>query len=258
MGVKVKKAPERKNKDQDMVGKWQHCALSGQALAKPIMSCGLGRLYTKEAVINHLLDKTKKSHIKKLSDVVELQLTDNAAYKSEIHADLYIDHYSAPYVCPVIGLEMSGRYRFIYNWTCGCVVSERAKIEVPSETCHRCGTNVEKEDIVVINGNEEDVKKLTEQMKGRKERSKQERKKKKKDDVPDIKSEDKLSTNDKPSKNKRHVDDSDKQNKKSKVSSDPTDSKNKFEDSNSYKKLFHKNNDKKDKAHWVTYNPYYN
>ena len=41
--VKVKQAPEKKNKDQDMVGKWQHCALSGQALTKPIMSCALGR-----------------------------------------------------------------------------------------------------------------------------------------------------------------------------------------------------------------------
>lgn len=41
--VKVKKAPEKKNRDQDMVGKWQHCALSGHALTKPIMSCGLGR-----------------------------------------------------------------------------------------------------------------------------------------------------------------------------------------------------------------------
>ena len=41
--VKLKKAAEVKNKDQHMVGKWQHCALSGQTLAKPIMSCRLGR-----------------------------------------------------------------------------------------------------------------------------------------------------------------------------------------------------------------------
>lgn len=41
--VKEKKEPEKRNKDQDMVGKWQHCTLSGQVLVKPIMSCRLGR-----------------------------------------------------------------------------------------------------------------------------------------------------------------------------------------------------------------------
>ena len=42
--VREKKKPEKKNKDQDMIGKWQHCALSGQPLVQPIMACGLGRL----------------------------------------------------------------------------------------------------------------------------------------------------------------------------------------------------------------------
>lgn len=264
--VKLKKAAEVKNKDQHMVGKWQHCALSGQTLAKPIMSCRLGRLYNKEAVIETLLDKSIKSHIKKLSDVVELKLTDNAVYNSEIKADLYIDHYSAPFVCPVIGLEMSGRYRFIYNWSCGCAISERATIEIPSETCHKCGTPILKEDLIIINGTEEDIVKLTEQMKRRKEESKK-GKKSKNHVVSEATSKDKLSVNndepaadDKPSKNKRHniQDGNDKQHKKTKVSSDPKESKNKFEDTNSYKKLFHKNCEKKEKAHWVTYNPYYN
>jgi hypothetical protein len=124
----------------------------------------------------------------------------------------------------------------------------------------QCGTHIEKEDLIVINGREEDIKRLTEQLKRRKDRLKQEKKKKKKDAVQDAKCEEKVSAHgDQSSKNKRqNVSDCDKQTKKTKVNSEPTDSKNKFEDSNTYKKLFHKNIDKKDKAHWVTYNPYYN
>ena len=41
--VKEKPKPEQKDKDQDMVGKWQHCAISGQPLVKPIVACRLGR-----------------------------------------------------------------------------------------------------------------------------------------------------------------------------------------------------------------------
>ena len=225
-------------------------------------------------------------------------------------------------------------FRFAFNWTCGCVVSERALIEIPSETCHKvfdwqirelfhlmlllssnlliilyhknqkvckqfrplnfnifneglfhskfddfkdgifvfiycllflfhlilqCGIEINKEDIIIINGNAEDIKKLTDQMKKRKERLKKEKKKKTDNSETNSKNEEKSSkNNEKLSKNKRPAGDNDKQNKKIKISSDQTESKNKFEDSNSYKKLFHKNSEKKDKAHWVTYNPYYN
>ena len=36
--------------------KWQHCHLSQQKLAKPIVACELGFLYNKEAIIEKLLD----------------------------------------------------------------------------------------------------------------------------------------------------------------------------------------------------------
>ena len=126
----------------------------------------------------------------------------------------------------------------------------------------QCGIKVNKEDIIIINGNAKDIKNLTDQMKRRKERLKKEKKKKTDDQsvtAPVLDIEEKPSKNNvKPSKNKRPTEDNDKQTKKSKTKSDQTESKNKFEDTNSYKKLFHKNSEKKDKAHWVTYNPYYN
>ena len=65
--VKEKKEPEPKNKDQDMVGKWQHCAMSGQALIKPIMSCQLGRyinftMQSQEIQLNDLIFVKNTSH----------------------------------------------------------------------------------------------------------------------------------------------------------------------------------------------------
>ena len=109
-----------------------------------------------------LLDKSNipevASHIRNLKDVVELKLTVNPGYKPSDKADGYNDVQAAQYVCPVTGLEMSGRYRymmmkimwrvygkgsfhlpyrFAFLRSCGCVLSERALKEVPSETCHK-------------------------------------------------------------------------------------------------------------------------
>ena len=64
-----------------------------------------------------LLDKSNipevASHIRNLKDVVELKLTTNPGYKPSDKADGYNDVQAAQYVCPITGLEMSGRYRFV-------------------------------------------------------------------------------------------------------------------------------------------------
>ena len=74
-----------------------------------------GRLYNKEALLLALLDKPNMPeiarHIRSLKDVTELKLTPNPSYKPDDKADTYNDVQAAEYVCPVTGLEMSGRYR---------------------------------------------------------------------------------------------------------------------------------------------------
>lgn len=49
---------------------WQHCNVSQEPLRKPIVACGLGRLYNKDVIIEKLLDKSSipesMSHIKAL------------------------------------------------------------------------------------------------------------------------------------------------------------------------------------------------
>ena len=49
-----------------------------------------------------------------LQDVHELNLTDNPGYERDQAdlGDVYIDHQAAQYICPVTGLEMSGKYRW--------------------------------------------------------------------------------------------------------------------------------------------------
>ena len=68
----------------------------------------------------------------------ELKLTSNPAYEAGIdNGDQYVDHQSAPYICPVIGHEMNGNFRFCFSWGCGCVVSERAMKQIKSNVCHK-------------------------------------------------------------------------------------------------------------------------
>ena len=70
-------------------------------------------LYNKESVLEFILEKKnieKFSHIRGLKDVKELNLTDNPAL-SRTDDKMDISDVSK-YVCPVTGLEMSGKHRW--------------------------------------------------------------------------------------------------------------------------------------------------
>lgn len=185
--VRTKKKPEQKDKVADMEAKWKLCAISQEPLRAPIMGCELGRLYNKESVLEFLIDKSKFenasgfAHIRGLKDVKELKFTDNQAYEKEKvkKGDSYIDTQTSPYICPVVGLEMNGTYKFCFVWSCGCVMSERALKEIKSETCHKCGKPYSSEDIVVLNGSDEDVDELKKIMEKRRLQAKLDKKAKK-------------------------------------------------------------------------------
>ena len=57
-------------KDVALMARWRHCAISSQRLRQPVVACGVGKLYNKEAVIEALLDRSKMpgdaAHIKSL------------------------------------------------------------------------------------------------------------------------------------------------------------------------------------------------
>lgn len=102
--------------------------------------CGLGRLYNKISVIEGLLNRSSfpetTKHIKSMKDVRELRLTPNPEYKAdEKKKDGTMDERAAPYICPIAGLEMSGNYKFMAFWSCGCVISERAFKQISDKIC---------------------------------------------------------------------------------------------------------------------------
>uniref|UniRef100_A0A915EA49 Replication termination factor 2 n=1 Tax=Ditylenchus dipsaci TaxID=166011 RepID=A0A915EA49_9BILA len=144
--VRNKKKKEKIDKNVAAAVIWRTCQLTQLPLKKPIVACKLGRLYNKEAIIEaklnkklHLNETTK--HIKTLSDVKELRLTDNKAWKDSgpDKGDTYMDFNESPYVCPVTAMSMNGTNGFTVNWNCGCVVSEKAINELKLATCNGCG-----------------------------------------------------------------------------------------------------------------------
>jgi len=179
--VKLKKKPEQKDADAVRLLKWAHCALSQQVLAKKgVVACEMGRIYNKEAVIEMLLNKDRStcppwaSHIEKLKDVVELDLTINPAYeakrKDAVGDGMYQDKLVSRYQCPVTGLEMNGRFKFVFSWTTGKVVSERAMKVLRNDPDE--AEKFKEEDSVVLNPNEEEIEEQIVKMEARRARVK--------------------------------------------------------------------------------------
>lgn len=113
--------------------------------------CGLGRLYNKISVIEGLLNRSSlpetAKHIRNLKDVKELKLAPNPEYKPEDEKkEGGTDDRACPYICPIIGLEMSGKFKFVALWSCGCVISERAFKQINDKIC----VNVSNLDISLI------------------------------------------------------------------------------------------------------------
>ncbi|XP_015791440.1 protein RTF2 homolog [Tetranychus urticae] len=273
--VKKKQKPEEKDKQADTAAKWNYCALSCQQLRKPIVSCPLGRLYNKDAIIQYLLDKETKSevveHIRGLKDVKELILTDKPGYEEKVvEGGLYSS--DSRYICPVTGLEMNGKYKFCYLQTCGCVLSDRGMREVKSETCHKCGKPFSEDDVVVLNGSDEEVKLARAKMEEKRLKEKSEKKGKKRkiveeDDCKKFSLEKSIANGQSSGAGTTSIKSKGESSKVTKSSTmlsekakeDYSISKDETA-SEAYKSLFttHPSAKNRVKAHWVTFNPLYN
>lgn len=291
--VKVKKKPEQKDKDAELAALWKCCAITQQLLQEPIVICHLGKLYSKVALIEALLDRSNLpaefKYIKSLKDVKDLKLTKNPEYKNDDKKEGSLDHRASPYICPVLGLEMNGKFRFVAVWNCGCVFSERAYKEIGNKNCHKCTKPFEDDDIIVINGTtEEDLALMKSRMEIRQAKHKKNKEKKIKIEpqTPNSNISEETSslvqTNKRPAPKNEHVLKKQKMELGGSVSlskignviasgkvtkaeeirkmalnySIAGDSK----ASDVYKSLFttHKSEREQNRAHWITYNPFYN
>ncbi|XP_034950417.1 replication termination factor 2-like [Chelonus insularis] len=226
--VRLKKKPEQKDKNAELAFKWKHCTIKQLPLQSPIVSCSLGKLYSKEAVIEGLLDRSilpeSAVHIKTLKDVKRL--------------------------------EMNGKYKFCFLWTCGCVMSERALKQV--KTTKNKNKSNKKSSKKRANADSQQVEE-------------------EKDQLDDVMKANKTLNDSKPSSKKiktegvmndstscssigstsKNIEPQDPAFKKIKdnysVAKDPN-------ASEVLKSIFtsHKSAKEQTKAHWVTYNPFYN
>ncbi|XP_050522292.1 replication termination factor 2 [Daktulosphaira vitifoliae] len=311
--VRTKKKPEQKDKSSEQLFRWRNCHLTQEALRSPIVACGMGLLYNKESILQHLLNKTPlpecSIHIKNLKDIKEIKFTANPAFKGKAQSvGGYTDNNVSPYICPLIGLEVNDRSKFCFLWNCGCVISERGLKLGADNKCVNCTSDYVDDDIVILNPSEDDINLMKQRLVKRKEKLKSKKNKSKeivikkesnesidlKDVKPQIIKPDSIKIEfkninvkleNKSEETKRKLEPSFKkeQNKKALYSAsssststnsccrkleDPVYKKAKLSHSiakdesatNVFKSLFtsHEDDKKQTRAHWITYNPFYN
>ncbi|KAK2459795.1 hypothetical protein APHAL10511_008227 [Amanita phalloides] len=194
--VRTRPKAEQADKANQARARWFFCALSKKRLQEPIVSCALGKLYNKDALIEFLLDRSAYGdgeeicgHIRSLKDVKTLKLTTNPVHSPpESDGNAAFNH--AQFVCPLNMKEMNGSQPFVYITTCACVFTQSGlktiakatsttpplekdkDMEDPSsngkdglELCPQCGAKFSrKDDVRLINPGPEDDERMREEM----------------------------------------------------------------------------------------------
>eukprot|EP00095_Tigriopus_kingsejongensis_P005351 maker-scaffold34_size539781-snap-gene-0.17 protein:Tk05351 transcript:maker-scaffold34_size539781-snap-gene-0.17-mRNA-1 annotation:"upf0549 protein c20orf43 homolog" len=180
--VKTKQKAEQKDKDSERLTRWQHCRLTQERLGKRIVACQLGGLYQKEAIIERLLDPGQIfpdncGHIKSIRDVKDLVLVENPGFENQnpSKGDNYVDNSLSPWICPMTGIEMNGRFKFVFDWITGKVLSEKANRMIKKDD----PTKIPEESMVMINPEGTDADLMASKMEARKAREKAAKKAKK-------------------------------------------------------------------------------
>ena len=135
--------------------RWSHCALSGEPLREPIVCCGLGRLYNREALIEHALAAAGTfvserstyayanrlnasvagggaSHVRSLRDFFPVYLKRVAGDAVDTEAS----NATPEFECPVWGTRCGDPRggEFVAIRPCGHVVSDRARRDAEALT----------------------------------------------------------------------------------------------------------------------------
>lgn len=108
--------------------RYQTCQLSGKALVAPIVSDGMGSMYSKEAVLEAIIRKTSK--FKSLHNLVELTLDDGRSCISGKE----------------LGIKL---VKYFYHGECGCVFSGDMA-ELSKGKCLNCLKEYEDDNIIYL------------------------------------------------------------------------------------------------------------
>eukprot|EP00270_Netrium_digitus_P008883 TRINITY_DN2685_c0_g1_i1.p1 TRINITY_DN2685_c0_g1~~TRINITY_DN2685_c0_g1_i1.p1 ORF type:complete len:436 (-),score=67.87 TRINITY_DN2685_c0_g1_i1:130-1416(-) len=167
----AEKKPDKVDRNDTRMAKWERCALTADALEPPVVADMLGNLFNKEAMVRALVAKSlprSLAHIKGLKDLVTLQLTENPSAGNG----------SSRFHCPITGQEFNGHFKFLALKHCGHVLSVRALKEVRSSSCLLCHKLFTENDKIIINGSEEEVDLLRQRMEEQKQAMKEKKEKK--------------------------------------------------------------------------------
>ncbi|SPC62007.1 related to Protein C20orf43 [Ustilago sp. UG-2017b] len=132
--VRIKPSSEKVDPELLRQSLYTVCTLSRQPLTPPVASDPLGKLYNKDAVVQHLLSRHATSssspsapdptpHIRGLRDIVELKLTPNNLYRPPSPSSPASEGSVYPFMCPLSRKQMDGKQKFIYIASCGCAMS---------------------------------------------------------------------------------------------------------------------------------------
>ena len=134
--------------------------------------CGLGYLYNKEDLIEKMLSKTlpaELSHLRSLKDVCDATLHANPAWKPDGEGHRSgADEDEVPFHCPIASVPMNGRNKFAFLRASGHVVSERALAQLGGKTCPVTEQPLGPDDVVPLNGTDEQRAELAEKMEAKK------------------------------------------------------------------------------------------
>ncbi|KAL9614911.1 MAG: hypothetical protein Q9167_000653 [Letrouitia subvulpina] len=139
---------------------WAHCALSQQPLSLPIVSDSTGNLYNKDAVLESLIETTRKEAteenvagseqtsgtIKSLRDVVEVRFQveeDEKTERSEGSVTLRL-------ICPITKKRLGPGVRAVYIVPCGHAFAESAVKEMGGTACLQCNEPYSADNVIPI------------------------------------------------------------------------------------------------------------
>lgn len=165
------KKRDKVNPAEEKLAKWTTCHLSGEPLSPPCCADELGNLYNKDAVVRALVSKTVPKflpHITGLKALTAVKLEPNPHAKSgrgaaRTAADFQPSN-EAEWVCPVSGLEMNGRFRFVLLRPSGVVVSEKALKEAKAAVLEVVGAEWGPDDVLVLNPEGEELDRARERV----------------------------------------------------------------------------------------------
>ncbi|XP_040997777.1 replication termination factor 2 [Juglans microcarpa x Juglans regia] len=163
LNMYAERKPDKVDPNEQKLSKWTNCALSNEPLREPCVIDRLGNVFNKEALVEALLGKKlpkEFGYIRGLKDMITVRFSrvPGAAESDENAGGRTL------FQCPITGLEINGKYRFLALRNCGHVLSAKALKEVKSSACLVCHEEFQESDKIVINGSEEEVAVLRERM----------------------------------------------------------------------------------------------